>query len=102
MEQALAAHLTVKRSPAPPPARLGYHRHMTRVVGSRNRFEFTLDPEQAWRRGRVLDRMLAAAAPPVARGVTRAPHSAFNAWDDARQQAVARRLNRPQGAAPEA
>ncbi len=72
---------------------------MTRVVGSQNRSEFTLDPEQAWRRGRQLDRMLAAAVPAVVRGVVRAPHSAFNAWDDARQQAMARRLNRPEASA---
>ncbi|MFT4194559.1 hypothetical protein [Ottowia sp.] len=75
---------------------------MTRVVGSKNRSEFTLDPEQAWRRGRRLDQMLAAAAPAVARGVVRAPHSAFNAWDDARRQAMARRLNRPEGSAAQA
>jgi hypothetical protein len=71
---------------------------MTRIVGSQNRSEFTLDPEQAWLRGRLLDQMLAAAAPAIAHGVTRAPHSAFNAWDDARQQVMARRLNAPEGA----
>lgn len=75
---------------------------MTRVVGSRNRSEFAPDPQQAWRRGRLLDRMLASAVPAVARGVTRAPHAAFNAWDDARQQVMARRLNQPEGPAAQA
>lgn len=68
---------------------------MTRIVGSRNRSEFILDPVEAWQHGRRLDGMLAAAAPAIARGVTRAPHRSFNAWDDARRQAMARRLNPP-------
>ena len=68
---------------------------MTRIVGSWDRTEFILDPVEAWYRGRVLDQMLAAARAPVERGVRRAPHRVFNAIDDARQLAQARRLNSP-------
>ena len=66
---------------------------MTRIVGSRGRDEFTLDPTEAWRRGRAIDRMLSAAARPVERGVTKAPHRHFNAIDDRRQLEQARLLN---------
>ena len=66
---------------------------MTRIVGTQNRNEFILDPVEAWHRGRVLDRMLAAARIPVERGVTRAPHRVFNVIDDARQLEQARLLN---------
>lgn len=68
---------------------------MTRIVGTRNRNEFILDPVEAWHRGRLLDEMLAAARIPVERGVRRAPHRVFNAIDDARQLEQARRLNSP-------
>ena len=68
---------------------------MTRIVGTQNRTEFILDPVEAWHRGRALDQMLAAARVPVERGVMRAPHHVFNAIDDARQLAQARRLNSP-------
>ena len=73
---------------------------MTRIVGTQNRNEFILDPVEAWHRGRVLDRMLAAARIPVDRGVTRAPHRVFNAMDDARQLEQARRLNSPPAKLP--
>ena len=66
---------------------------MTRIVGTRNRSEFILDPEEAWRSGRVLDWMLAGARLPVPRGVMRAPHRVFNALDDRRQLDQARLLN---------
>ena len=69
---------------------------MTRVVGTQNRDEFILDPQQAWHRGRVLDQMLAAARLPVERGVKRAPHHVFNQIDDLRQLEQARLLNSPQ------
>ena len=68
---------------------------MTRVVGNQNRSEFILDPEEAWRRGRVLDQMLAATRLPVKRGVMRAPHRVFNELDDQRQLEQARLLNGP-------
>ena len=68
---------------------------MTRIVGTQNRTEFILDSVEAWRRGRVLDQMLASARIPVERGVRRAPHHVFNAIDDARQLEQAQRLNSP-------
>ena len=74
---------------------------MTRIVGSKNRTEFILDPVEAWHRGRALDQMLAAGWVPVERGVRRAPHHVFNAIDDARQLEQARRLNSPLVKPPE-
>jgi hypothetical protein len=74
---------------------------MTRIVGTRNRTEFIVDPVEAWHRGRALDQMLAAARIPVERGVTRAPHRVFNAIDDARQLDQARLLNTPPAKAPD-
>lgn len=68
---------------------------MTRTVGSRDRNEFVLDPVEAWRRGRVLDRQLRAAWPALPVGVTRAPHRVFNELDDRRQLVQARQLNPP-------
>jgi hypothetical protein len=66
---------------------------MTRVVGTRNRDEFVLDPVEALRRGRKLDAMLARASPARPRGVMRATHRRLNEIDDARQLEMARRLN---------
>ena len=73
--------------------RLGYHRPMTRIVGTHNRPEFGLDPAQALRRGRVLDAMLSSARLPRPHGVTRATHREMNRLDDQHQRLVARRLN---------
>jgi hypothetical protein len=64
-----------------------------RVVGTRARAEIVLEPVKAYRRGRVLDRMLRAAAPPRPRGVTRGTHEYFNRIDAERQVQIARRLN---------
>lgn len=69
---------------------------MTRVVGHRDRDEFELDPALAHRRGRLLDAMLSSARQPIARGVYRGTHEAFNRMDDERCIAVARRLNASQ------
>lgn len=66
---------------------------MTRTVGTRDRSEWTLDPVEALRRGRVLDAMLAGARVQRPRGVTRATHEAMNRIDDALQLQAARRLN---------
>jgi len=66
---------------------------MTRIVGTRNRSEFVLDPAEAWRRGRVLDRMLAEAQPPRPRGVWRGTHAEFERLDELHGIATARRLN---------
>jgi len=52
-------------------------------------------PQEAWRRGRVLDAMLPQMAPTL-RGVWRLTHAQRNAMDDARMLEVARQLNSPQ------
>jgi hypothetical protein len=67
---------------------------MTHLVGTQDRSEFILDPAEALRRGRVLDRMLAGAGIGRPHGVTRATHRIFNEMDDRRQVEAARRLNR--------
>lgn len=64
-----------------------------RIVGNRDRTEIELDPVKANRRGRSLDRMLRAAAPPVPRGVLRGSHEYFNRLDEERQVLIARKLN---------
>ena len=66
---------------------------MTRVVGSKDRSEFVVDPAEAWRRGRALDRMLPLLGPPRVRGAWRAAHEEFNRLDDLRALQIARRLN---------
>lgn len=68
---------------------------MSRTVGHQDRTELILDPAEAWRRGRVLDAMLARTNPPRPRGVTHATHRAMNQADDARMLEMARRLNGP-------
>lgn len=73
---------------------------MERIVGTRNRGEFVLDPAEAWRRGRKLDRMLQGAFPPRARGVWRGTHAEFNRQDDLRALEIARRINTPETAVP--
>ena len=65
---------------------------MTRIVGTKNRNEFVLDPVEAWHRGRVLDGMLKNALPPHPRGVFRATHAEFNRRDALRRADIARRL----------
>jgi hypothetical protein len=64
-----------------------------RIVGRSDRSEIELVPAEAYRRGRVLDRMLRSAAPPRSRGVSRGSHEHFNRLDDQRQLLIARRLN---------
>lgn len=64
-----------------------------RVVGTQDRSEIVLDPAEACRRGRILDRMLSAAAPARPRGVTRGSHEHFNRLDEERQALIARKLN---------
>jgi len=65
---------------------------MTRIVGSRDRSEFILDPVEAWHRGRVLDRMLAHVEPPRPHGVFRGTHAEFERIDEARRIELARAL----------
>jgi hypothetical protein len=67
-----------------------------RIVGYKNTGlnQPPATPEEAWRRGRVLDAMLPNLLP-VPRGVSRLTHAQRNAQDDARMLAVARKLNPP-------
>jgi hypothetical protein len=67
-----------------------------RIVGHKNLGlnQPPATPEEAWRRGRVLDAMLPNLAT-VPRGVSRLTHAQRNAQDDARMLAVARLLNPP-------
>lgn len=65
---------------------------MTRIVGKQDRSEFVLDPAEAWRRGRILDRMLAGALPPRPR-VIRASFAEFERIDELRRLEIARKLN---------
>jgi hypothetical protein len=66
---------------------------MTRVVGTRNRTEFVLDPAEALRLGSQVDAMLPRVSVTIRRGVLRAKHRELNAIDDERQLELARRLN---------
>ena len=67
---------------------------MTRTAGTQDRSEFILDPAEAWRRGRMLDRMLAQAVLPHPRGVFRGTHAELDRLDAARRLETARLLNR--------
>ncbi len=67
---------------------------MTRIAGRQDRSEFILDPVEAWRRGRILDRMLAQAAAPHPRGVFRGTHAELDRLDAERRLETARLLNR--------
>ena len=66
---------------------------MTRVTGASDRSEIILDPVEAWRRGRILDRMLAHASPPHPRGVFRGTHADLEKLDIERGLETAKRLN---------
>jgi hypothetical protein len=66
---------------------------MTRIVGTQNRSEFILDPNEACKRGRVLDKMLKGTQPPIKRQIKRGTHADFNRWDDARALEMVRKLN---------
>ncbi len=68
---------------------------MTRVVGCQDRDEFELDPLEAHRRGRKLDRMLRVYRPPQRPMVLRAIHSELNRLDEQRALEAARRVNTP-------
>jgi hypothetical protein len=64
-----------------------------RTVGAKDRSDIELDPVEAWRRARVLDRMLRGAAPDFERGVKRGTHEYFNRLDDERRVRIARAIN---------
>jgi hypothetical protein len=74
---------------------------MVRTVGPKPRNEFTLDPAEAWRRGRRLDAMLAGVLPRRPHGVFRGTHESLNRLDEERQVEIARRLNPVPQKAPE-
>ena len=67
-----------------------------RIVGNQNidQQQSHTTPQEAWRRGRVLDAMLPNAVQ-LSHGVSRLTHAQRNAQDDARMLDVARRLNLP-------
>jgi hypothetical protein len=66
---------------------------MTRIVGNQLRDEFELDPLKRWSRMRTMDRLLHGVNDPIPKGVYRARHSFFNAMDDDRALAQARKIN---------
>jgi len=68
-----------------------------RIVGNQHRGlnEASPSPQEAWRRGRLLDAMLPNVLPRE-RGAWRLTHAQRNARDDARMLEAARRLNAPQ------
>ncbi len=63
-----------------------------KTVGNRLLPEFILDPAEALRRGCALDAMLRDTTAPHPRGVFRGTHAWFNAMDEARMLAAARRV----------
>ncbi len=63
-----------------------------RVVGSKNRDEFAASPEEALRRGAVIDSQMRLMKLPHQRGVWRGTHSFFNAMDDERAAELAKRV----------
>ena len=64
-----------------------------RVVGTNDRHEIELNPQQAWRRARLSDAMFVALRTPYPHGVTRATHAEFQRRDAARMVEIARRIN---------
>lgn len=64
-----------------------------KIVGNANRHEIELNPQEAWRRARLMDAMFQSLYPPYPRGVTRATHAEFQRRDEARMLEIARRLN---------
>ena len=63
-----------------------------KLIGTRDRDEIELNPQEAWRRARRLDAVFAKMMPPYPRGVTRATHAEFQRMDEARMVDAARRI----------
>jgi hypothetical protein len=63
-----------------------------RIVGNKNRDEFASSPEEALRRGALIDSQMALMRLPHPRGVWRGTHAFFNAMDDSRAVALAQRV----------
>jgi hypothetical protein len=64
-----------------------------KIVGKKNRDEFELDPEKAWKRGMALDNLLRSTTAPYPRGVWRLTHAQMNQMDLERQTAQFNRIN---------
>ena len=64
-----------------------------KIVGHANRHEIELNPQEAWRRARLMDAMFQSLYPPHPRGITRETHAEFQRRDEARMLEIARRLN---------
>ena len=66
---------------------------LMKIVGTKNRDEFELDPAKAWDRGINLDALLRGTYVPHPRGVWRLKHAKMNEMDLERQVAQFRRVN---------
>ena len=64
-----------------------------KIVGTADRHEIELNPQEAWRRARLIDTMFYASPIPHPRGITRATHAEFQRRDTARMIEMARRIN---------
>jgi hypothetical protein len=65
-----------------------------RIVGKKIRPEIELDPVEAFRRARNMDKLFQSVDFPRSRGVFRGSHAHFNRLDADRQMHIARLLNR--------
>ena len=63
-----------------------------KLIGTHDRDEIELNPQEAWRRARQLDAVFAQMLLPYPRGVTRATHAEFQRRDEARMVEAARRI----------
>lgn len=68
-------------------------RKCMRIVGTSDRHEIELNPQQAWRHARLADEMFVAIHTPYPHGVTRATHAELQRRDTARVLQIARRFN---------
>lgn len=64
-----------------------------KIVGSADRHEIELNPQEAWRRARLIDAMFFALRIPYPSGIARATHAEFQRRDTARMIELARRIN---------
>jgi hypothetical protein len=64
-----------------------------KIVGTADRSEIEMNPQEAWRRARIMDAMFFASRATYPKGVTRASHAEFQRRDTARMLEIARRIN---------
>jgi Zn-finger nucleic acid-binding protein len=64
-----------------------------KIVGTKDRTEFELNPQKAWLRGMELDKLLRSSSLPHPRGVWRMTHQKMNEMDFERQLLQASKLN---------